>query len=192
MTTGEGGMVATNNDQIAKLCKSMRNQGRDEGMKWLMHNRLGYNYRLSDINCALGIVQLSRISELLRKREQVAALYRQYLSDIEEIVLPSYSDSEATRSWFIYVVLLKEGFSAKQRNGIIEKLRERGIGCNSYFPPIYLQPFYKDMFRYRRGAFPVTDSVSDRTIAIPFYNNLSAKEIRSVAKELKTAIKGKG
>lgn len=189
MTTGEGGIVTTDNEKIDAMAKSMRNQGRDEGMGWLAHNRLGYNYRLSDINCALGIVQLSRINELLRKRQKVADMYKKALSGIKEISLPPDASGDVERSWFVYVVKLVHGFSEEQRNEIILKLRARGIGCNIYFPPIHLQPFYVERFGYKKGDFPVTESVSGRTIAIPFFNNLKDNEINYVAENLAEIIK---
>ncbi len=189
MTTGEGGIVTTDNEKIDAMAKSMRNQGRDEGMGWLAHNRLGYNYRLSDINCALGIVQLGRINELLQKRQKVADMYKKALSGIKEISLPPDSSGDVERSWFVYVVKLAREFSEEQRNNIILKLRARGIGCNIYFPPIHLQPFYVERFGYKRGDFPVTESVSGRTIAIPFFNNLKDNEISYVAENLAEIIK---
>jgi perosamine synthetase len=189
MTTGEGGIVTTDNEKIDAMAKSMRNQGRDEGMGWLAHNRLGYNYRLSDINCALGIVQLSRINELLEKRQNVADMYNTALSGIKEIILPPGSTDEIKRSWFVYVVRLTQDFSQEQRNETIMKLRARGIGCNVYFPPIHLQPFYVEKFGYKEGDFPVTESVSSRTIAIPFYNKLSKDEVKYVSDNLAEIIK---
>jgi len=189
MTTGEGGIVTTDNEKIDAMAKSMRNQGRDEGMGWLAHNRLGYNYRLSDINCALGIVQLSRINELLEKRQKVADMYNTALSGIKEIILPPGATDEIKRSWFVYVVRLTQDFSQEQRNEIIVKLRARGIGCNIYFPPIHLQPFYVEKFGYKEGDFPVTEAVSSRTIAIPFYNKLSKDEVKYVSDNLAEIIK---
>jgi perosamine synthetase len=189
MTTGEGGMIVTNDERIDNLARSMRNQGRDNGMNWLGHDRLGYNYRLSDINCALGIAQLSRIEEILGKREKVAETYRSYLSEIEEIILPPGGSNNIKRSWFVYVIRLKDNFSEKQRNTLIQLLRENGVGCNVYFPAIHLQPFYVDQFGYKRGDYPVTEAISDRTIALPFYNNLSEVDISRVATALKNNIK---
>lgn len=189
MTTGEGGIVTTDDAKIDAMAKSMRNQGRDEGMGWLAHNRLGYNYRLSDINCALGIVQLSRINDLLEKRQKVADMYNTALSGIKEIILPPGSTDEIKRSWFVYVVRLTQDFSQEQRNEIIMKLRARGIGCNIYFPPIHLQPFYVEKFGYREGDFPVTEAVSSRTIAIPFYNKLGKDEVKYVSENLAEIIK---
>jgi len=188
ITTGEGGMIVTNNDRIAVLAASMRNQGRDEGMGWLAHNRLGYNYRISDINCALGIVQLARIEEIVNKRQQVAQLYQSALAEIEEISLPPASSGFLKRSWFVYVIKLDRAFKQRHRDEIIRQLRAKGIGCNVYFPAIHLQPFYRKKFGYKPGDFPITESVADRTIALPFYNNLSKKGIKHVVDALKSII----
>lgn len=189
MTTGEGGIIVTDNDYIAKLSKSMRNQGRDEGMGWLAHTRLGYNYRISDINCALGIVQIERIHEILKARNDVAKMYKDVLSkELPEIILPCEDADGLSRSWFVYVVQLPHKYSEEQRNSVIHHLRERGIGCNCYFPPIHLQPFYKELYGYKEGDFPVTECVSKRSIALPFFNKLSEENIKIVTQELKEAV----
>ena len=185
MTTGEGGMIVTNEEKIASLCRSLRNQGREDGMGWLAHKRLGYNYRLSDINCALGIAQLERIDEMLQKREMVAARYNDLLKDI---VNTPETMAGSKRSWFVYVVRLGESYSKKDRDEILKKLSEKGIGCNNYFPPIHLQPFYREMFGYKESDFVITESVSERTIALPFHNNLKEEEIRYVVDNLKTIV----
>jgi perosamine synthetase len=188
MTTGEGGVLVTDREDIYKLSSSLRNQGRDDGMKWLAHNRLGYNYRLSDINCALGIVQLSRIEEMLNKRVKVANLYKEALLEIPEIILPAEDSGHIKRSWFVYVVRLSPEFSEQQRDKIIEILKKNEIGCNNYFPPIHLEPFYVKQFGFKKGDFPVTESIASRTIALPFFNNLSPESVKYVAKVLKNAI----
>lgn len=189
MTTGEGGMIVTDNKKIAELCFSMRNQGRDEGLKWLVHNRLGYNYRISDINCALGIAQLDRINELLAKREKVALLYNKLLQEIDEIELPVTNNGLFKRSYFVYVIKLDKSFSRRQRDEIITLLKGKGIGCNNYFPAIHLQPFYQKQFGYKKGDFPIAEMVSGQTIALPFYNNIKEKQVLYVVKELKDAIR---
>lgn len=184
ITTGEGGMIVTNDEEIAKLCISLRNQGRSENGGWLAHERLGYNYRLSDINCALGLAQIERIEEILKKRAIVAKMYNEKLKDIDGIIVPSYR-ADVKISWFVYVVRLSDQHSRFERDKIINGLRASGIGCNNYFAPIHLQPFYKDLFGYKEGDFPVTEHVSDRTIALPFFNNLTEEQIDYVVKTLK-------
>jgi perosamine synthetase len=187
MTTGEGGVIVTNNKVIADLCRSMRSQGRGDDDHWLEHTRLGYNYRLSDINCALGIAQLERIEELLAKREQVAQMYNMKLKDWPEVTIP-YSSPEIRRSWFVYVVMLQDEYSGEDRNGVLQELKRRGIGCSNYFSSIHLQSFYMERFCFRQGDFPVTEHISERTIALPFYNNLSETEIDFVVQSLKEII----
>ena len=187
ITTGEGGTIVTNNTELAKLCRSMRNQGREDTDDWLEHYRLGYNYRLSDINCALGIAQLERIEELLAKRKRVAQMYNLRLKDWQEGRIP-FSSPEVKRSWFVYVVVLIDRYSRKDRDKTIQELREQGISCSNYFTPIHLQPFYQKMFGYSKGDFPVTEHVSDRTIVLPFYNNLSEAEIDFVVQNLREIV----
>jgi perosamine synthetase len=185
ITTGEGGAVVTNDENVARLCRSWRNQGRGEDGTWLQHERLGYNYRLSDINCALGLGQLSRLDSILQKRKHVAEMYGQALASVPSVIAPR---PEAGMSWFVYVVRLQDEFTREDRDRILESLRSEGIGCNSYFSPIHLQSFYREMFGFRRGDFPVTEHVADRTIALPFFNNLSLDRIEIVVSSLSRAI----
>ena len=183
MTTGEGGMIVTDDEKIYRLCRSMRNQGRSEDGAWLQHERLGFNYRISDINCALGIAQLERIEEILAKREKVARSYNERLKDIEELMLPHFEENKKI-SWFVYVLRLQDKYSREDRDRVLERLKENGIGCSNYFSPIHLQPFYRKMFGYKEGDFPITEKVSDRTIALPFFNNLKEEEIDYVCENL--------
>ncbi len=187
ITTGEGGLILTDNKKMYDLCRSMRNQGRGDGSGWLNHLRLGYNYRLSDISCALGIVQLQRIEKILKKRERVAKQYSRKLESINGILTP-FCAPNVTMSWFVYVVRLEKEFSRRHRDEILKKLRKKGVSCSSYFSPIHLQPFYRKMFGFKRGDFPVTEFVADRTIALPFYNNLKNSDIGFVVESLKAAI----
>lgn len=183
ITTGEGGIIVTDDDKIANLCKSLRNQGRGENGRWLLHERLGYNYRISDLNCALGIAQLDRIREILDKRNRVANWYFERLSNVEQLVLPSEM-KDGKISWFVYVVRLIDDFSQDDRDRIIDALISKGIGCNCYFPPIHLQPFYMEMFGYRKGDFPITEHISKRTIALPFFSNMSRDQVNYVCDKL--------
>ena len=188
MTTGEGGMLVTNEDGIASLARSMRNQGRGETAAWLQHERLGFNYRLSDINCALGIGQISRIGAMLAKRERVAGWYAERLKGLKDVVVPLAGDGERI-SWFVYVVRLSERFSRQDRDRIIAGMREKGIVCGNYFTPIHLQPFYRKMFGFKEGDFPVTESVSARTIALPFFNDLSEEQASFTINALRNAMR---
>jgi perosamine synthetase len=186
MTTGEGGMVVTDQLRIAQLCRSMRNQGRSGGGAWLMHERLGYNYRLSDINCALGISQLARLKTMLKKRQKVAALYRKHLTGIAGLVRPN-ADGAKDLSWFVYVVRV-QGVRAATRDRIRHELAQRGIQTNNYFQPIHVQPFYRKQFGYAPGDFPVTERVAGETIALPFHNRLSEREINHVCRTLQNIL----
>jgi perosamine synthetase len=188
LTTGEGGVIVTDDDRVARQCYSWRNQGRGDSGGWLEHDEIGYNYRLSDINCALGISQMSRLDEIVTARERVAARYNATLSTIPEIVPPRLDQPDCRISWFVYVVRLADEFTRDHRDQLIAELRKRGIDCRNYFPPIHLQPLYQRMFGYRPGSFPVTERTSDRTLALPFFNRLSDEQIEFVCTELRDAL----
>ena len=190
ITTGEGGALTTNDERVARLSRSWRNQGRGEGSAWLQHETLGYNYRLADINCALGLGQVSRLGSILGMRSKVAEAYRAALADIPELVLPAGTAPGVEQSWFVYVVRLQDEFDREDRDLVLEQLRGEGIGCNNYFAPIHLQGFYRERFGFRQGQFPITEHVSDRTIALPFFNTLSADQIDTVAFALRRAFQG--
>ena len=187
ITTGEGGMILTDEDSLADICVSLRNQGRAKGGGWLSHERLGYNYRLSDINCALGIVQLSRIGQILTKRREVAKWYQQMLADDNRLVVPCEAEG-CQMSWFVFVIRLCDRFSPQQRDGILQEMKNQGIQVGNYFPPVHLQPFIAEQFGYKQGNFPITESVAERTVALPFYNNLTKDEVAIVCNELKKAL----
>jgi perosamine synthetase len=186
ITTGEGGMILTDDDVIADLCISLRNQGRDKDSGWLSHQRLGYNFRLSDINCALGIAQLSRIDEIKSKRSQVAKWYQELLSDEERLIMPRESHA-CDISWFVFVVRLAES-SRNRRYKILDTMTNNGIQTSSYFPPVHLMPFMSEQFGYKKGDFPITEKVSESTIALPFYNNISKDRVALVSNTLKEAL----
>ena len=188
MTTAEGGMVVTDNKRLADLCRSLRNQGRDKGAGWLEHARLGYNYRLSDIHCALGLAQLKRLKRMAHERRKVAQTYDRLFNGCADIELP-FAGCDGTINPFVYVIRLKKGFTRADRDLILKQLRSKGIGCHHYFAPIHLQPFYRRMFNYKPGDYPVTEAVADRTIALPFFNQLSRAQMGYVVTHLKKSIK---
>ena len=183
LTTGEGGMMVTNDQQTADLVRSLRNQGRDAAGGWLAHQRLGYNFRISDINCALGIAQLERLDEILAQRKRVAELYLQRLEGETRIRLQRIRD-DVEMSWFVFVVRLTDDYPPEARDKILTQLGERGIGCSNYFAPIHLQPFYVSEHGYRQGDFPVTEALAARTIALPFHHQVTADDVDRVCTEL--------
>jgi perosamine synthetase len=187
ITTGEGGMILTDDDSMADVCVSLRNQGRSKEGGWFGHERLGYNFRLSDINCALGIVQLSRIEQIKAQRKQVAKWYQEMLADDERIIVPA-EPADCDMSWFVFVIRLADNFSRQQRDRILEQMRKRGIQVSNYFPPVHLQPFMARQYGYKDGDFPVTESVCKSTIALPFYNNLPRDQVAVVCETLKEVI----
>ena len=189
VTTGEGGVIVTDDDEIARLCRSMRNQGRDDASGWLAHERLGYNYRLPDISCALGIVQLERIEDILRARQRVADAYRERLADVPGVHAPFVAAATTRMSWFVYVIRLADEYTRDDRDQVIHELRRNGIGATNYFPPIHLQPFYRRQFGFREGAYPITERISSRTIALPFHNNVTPAETDEVVQQLRAALR---
>ncbi|HEB13500.1 MAG TPA: DegT/DnrJ/EryC1/StrS family aminotransferase, partial [candidate division CPR3 bacterium] len=187
-TTGEGGVVLTDDKNIAELCQSMANQGRKvEGGKWLEHVRLGYNYRLPEIQCAIGLVQLSREKEILQKREEVARLYTEKIRKIKGVEIPFVAPN-VKMSWFVYVPRLSKEHTKEQRDKVIAYLENKGIQSRAYFQVLHLQPLYKKMFGYKEGDFPIAEDVSNRTIALPFFTRISEEEIDYVVNTLKEAM----
>ena len=186
ITTGEGGLVVTDDDRLADLCRSMRNQGRDTAA-WLSHARLGYNYRMSEITAALGAAQMRRIAEILAKRRAAAALYNRVLADIDDVHLPPMAEPDKA-SWFVYVIRLADRYTQPDRDAVMKHLQAAGVGCNPYFVPIHLQPYIMEMFGTRPGQFPVTERVAARTIALPFFGNLSEPQTLRVRQVLVDAL----
>jgi perosamine synthetase len=187
--TGEGGVLVTDNEELAGLAKSMRNQGRGESGEWLDHERLGYNYRMDELSAALGCSQMERIEEILEKRAKVAGMYGEKLAEVEEVEVPFVAPYVNKMSWFVYVIKLERGIN---RNKVIKYLNEEGVQCKPYFTPIHLQPFYGKMFGYKEGDFPVTEDVTGRTIALPFFNNLKEEQIDYVVSKLKCGLQAQG
>ena len=187
ITTGEGGCITTNADDIADLCRSLRNQGRADDAR-MEHVHLGYNYRMDELSAAVGCAQLERFAELQARRSDVAAWYRAALEDMQDdLVLPP-EPGDRTRSWFVYVVRLKDHFTADARDRLMAHLGEAGIGCAPYFPCIHLQPYYRRRFGYERGAFPIAEAVSDRSLALPFFTGLKQEEVSRVAMAVRQAL----
>lgn len=186
ITTGEGGLVVTGDPELAREIRAMRNHGRYESDEWHQHSILGYNYRLSEIHCALGCAQMRRLPEILALREQVARRYEALLRDIPELVLPPTEVAGIRLSWFVYVARLRAPFTQEQRDAILRMLHQRGIGCGRYFAPIHSQPAYAEM--PVRWPLPVTESVSRRTLALPFFTSLGDEEIARVSHALRESV----
>jgi perosamine synthetase len=183
ITTGEGGAIVTNNAKIAASVRMLRNQGRSESGEWLQHEELGYNYRISELNCALGVEQLKRIGEILERREAVARGYHQRLQNHPHLELPAIALPRRRISWFVYVVRLRGPFTAGHRDQLLQEMAGRGIGCGRYFAPIHLQPAYRS-FPNRKGNLLVTESQSARTLALPFFNRITEGQIEEVCNTL--------
>jgi perosamine synthetase len=186
ITTGEGGLVVTGDAHLAREMRAMRNHGRYESDEWHQHSILGYNYRLSEIHCALGCAQMRRLPEILAARERVARLFGALLGEIAALVLPPRDVRDVQLSWFVYVVRLREQFSLDQRDAIVRILQQRGIGCGRYFAPIHTQLAYADL--PLRRPLPVTESISRRTLALPFFTRLGEEEAAHVARVLRESI----
>jgi len=185
LTTGEGGMVTTADAALKKRMDSERNQGRAPDMGWLDHDRLGFNYRLSDVASAIGLVQLERLDELLAGRAAVAALYREALTGIEGLELPCEDTDGASRGWFVFVVQLPHGI---ERDDTVRALRARGVQSKPYLPAIHLMSYYRETFGHREGEFPVCEDVAARSIALPFFPGLREDQVQRVAAALRTVL----
>jgi perosamine synthetase len=183
ITSGEGGMLVTNDSNVAVLARKLRNQGRRESGEWLQHDELGYNYRISELSCALGASQLQRLESILERREAVAREYHRRLETEFGLQLPTLELPRRRISWFVYVLRLRESFSAAQRDHIFREMASRGIECGRYFAPIHLQPAYRSQ-PHRCMALTRTESIAARTLALPFFNNISVEQIEEVCKTL--------
>lgn len=185
MTLGEGGVVVTHSDDIGKMVRSLRNQGRGEMGSWLEHERLGYNYRLPEMSAALGVCQLKRIEKFLDKRERVAMMYAERLRGFDW-VRPPVVRPYVRMSWCLYDVTLAEGLD---RDPVMEAMQAHGIPTRGYFSPVHLQPYIREKWGCREGDLPVTESMARRSLALPFFNNLTEEQVDRVVSELAEAVK---
>ncbi|MCE5328015.1 MAG: DegT/DnrJ/EryC1/StrS family aminotransferase [Planctomycetaceae bacterium] len=187
VTTGEGGVIVTDNDELAEACRSMRNQGRSSENANVF-TRLGYNYRLTEVAAALGERQMLRLDDILHQRRLIARMYNEMLAPLD-IHLPPCPDIEHA-SWFAYVIRLPDRFSASQRDKILDHLNARGIAVQAYFPAIHLQPYIQELLGIERGDFPVCECVADRTIVLPFFVGMTPEMILRIVEELKKTLAG--
>lgn len=179
ITTGEGGMVVTNSKEIYNLCDSMRNQGRGGSGDWLVHERLGYNYRMDEMSASLGITQLQKIDWMIGEKRKIAYWYNETLSDVNGIEIPVIGPNR-THSWFIYVIRVKRG----KRDKLMDELGKMGIQTKPYLPVIHLQPFMRKMFNFEKGDFPKAEEIAKETLALPLYIGLKPKDIEYISDKI--------
>lgn len=185
ITTGEGGMIVTNSKTIYELCDSMRNQGRDRSGDWLVHERIGYNYRLDEMSASLGITQLKKIDWMIEEKMRIVSWYNSLLQGIAGIDIPVVGQ-DRTHSWFVYVIRVKKG----KRNKLMNQLGNLGIQTKPYLPVIHLQPFMKKMFNFKEGDFPVAEKVADETLALPLYIGLKHRDIEYISDRIRKILNG--
>jgi dTDP-4-amino-4,6-dideoxygalactose transaminase len=198
LTTGEGGMLIPRDAAMARIARSERNQGRALDMSWVDHERLGFNYRLTELQAAIGVGQLERLDDLLAARARVAALYGERLAALDYgapagdgdpagLVLPCADRGEARRSWFIYAVRLPSG---ADRDAVVADLDQRGIESKAYMPCIHLMPHYREQFGFREGQFPIAEDASARLLALPFFGDITEGQVDRVCEALAEALQG--
>ena len=180
ITTGEGGMVVTDDDALAEDLRSLRNQGRDTDGTWLNHVQLGYNYRLDDLSAAIGVAQLERLAALRAGRARAAESYARALGDVDAVQLPT-AGPEDDVDWFVYVVRLHPDVD---RARLMQTMSRRGVPSRPYFSPLHLQPLYRELLGHVPGDFPVTERVAATTLALPWSSRLSDEDVEYVAEAL--------
>ncbi len=185
ITTGEGGMIITDDDHAADFMRALRNQGRAPGDTWLQHTHLGYNYRLDEMSAALGLSQMDRLDILLQNRARVASLYDKHLADIEEVTPPQIVANTTMVSWFVYVIRVDKTID---RDHFAVILKQKGVPVRPYFAPIHIQPYMKQMFGYKLGDFTVTEDLGDRSLALPFSGTMTEEEIVTVCQCIAEAL----
>jgi perosamine synthetase len=184
MTTGEGGVIIPTDPDAAARLRSERNQGRAVDMGWLDHDRLGFNYRLSDVAAAIGLGQVEKLPSLLERRAAVAAMYAERLANVQGLAAPMAARGLEVRSWFVYVVRLED---AVDRDAVIGRLRERGIDSKDYLPSVHLFPHIREL-GYREGQFPVAEAASAHSMALPFFPQMTEEQVERVCDELAAAV----
>ncbi|GIV62072.1 MAG: polysaccharide biosynthesis protein [Rhodothermaceae bacterium] len=187
ITTGEGGCITTDDDTLAARCRSMRNHGRGDDAI-MEHVRLGFNYRMSELQAALGCAQLERLPDLLARRAALARRYAEALAPLADDLLLPADPPGLRRSWFVYVVCLRDHFTEEARDLLMQRLQAAGIASAPYFPAIHLQPYYRKRFGFRPGLFPICEAVSARTLALPFFPGLPDDAPLRVAEALRQAL----
>lgn len=179
ITTGEGGMIVTNSDEIAELCRAYRNQGRGAMSAWLEHDHLGFNYRMDEMSAALGCTQMAKLDRILSDRENVARMYLEELKSFKDIRTQVIKDN-VVMSWFVFVVTLPE---YSDRNSVMKELESKGIPSRAYFSPVHTQKYFNGKVQ-TNCHLPVTMDVSSRTIALPFHGMMTKEEVSFVVENL--------
>lgn len=187
MTTGEGGVIVTNNRKTYELCASLRNQGRAENMQWLDHKYLGYNYRMDEMSAALGLAQLQKLNFMIKQRQKIAGWYNKYFGSFSSVAETPATAEGNNHTWFVYVVKIRN--KKVDRDRVIEDLLKIGISTKPYLPSIHLFSFYKDKFGFKKGDFPVAEAVSRSSLALPFYIGLKEDDIKYIASHVVKVIK---
>ena len=185
LTTGEGGVVTTHSEEEWQVLKSLRNQGRSYDSRWFHHVRVGFNYRLTDLQAALGIGQLEKLDQLLAMRSAVAARYGELLSSVDGVEPPLADDAEHTRSWFVYVVKVARGID---RDAVLARMAEQGVEAGHYVPAVHLQPYMRERYGFAEGMCPVAEDACDRTLALPFFPQLEPEDQQHVVAALAAAL----
>jgi dTDP-4-amino-4,6-dideoxygalactose transaminase len=185
LVTGEGGMM-TGPPSVLERSRSERNQGRGNDMSWIAHDRLGFNYRLSDLAAAIGVAQLERADRILTERSRIAALYTERLQHIDGVLPPLEDHTPVRRSWFVYVVQIDDDID---RDGLVERLAGRGVASKAYLPCIHLQPFYRERFGFKGGEFPVAERASSRSLALPFFTTMTEAQVEHVCDVLSQVLR---
>ena len=185
ITTGEGGVVATHSEDEWRELKSLRNHGRSYDARWFHHVRLGFNYRITDLQAALGIAQLEKLDRILELRAEVAARYRELLASVDGVEPPLPDDADHRRSWFVYVVKLARGLD---RERVLSKLASQGVEAAHYVPCVHLQPYMRERYGFSEGLCPVAEDASRRTLALPFFTELTAEDQERTVAVLREAL----
>ena len=187
ITTGEGGVLVTSDERLARQARILRNQGRDPTLSWEDHAEIGFSYRLSDMNSALGISQLKRLEHVIEKRQRLAESYDRRLCSVKDLICPPLSNAIGRISWFVYPVRLSARFTRADRDWICGSLASKGIATGKYFAPLHRQPVLRKC-GVSTTNLPGTELVADRIIALPFFNELTDSEIEEVCRALEESI----
>ncbi len=187
LTTGEGGMVTTNDPKLAETLRRFRNHGissearqRQDAGQWFYEMvLLGYNYRLTDIACALGISQLGKLEANLARRREIAARYLTAFSDLSAVEVPAVRQG-VEPAWHLFPIRLKPKKLSSGRAEVFRALRAENLGVNVHYVPVHTHPYYRSRFGYPCGAYPVAEDAYERLISLPMFHSMSAQDVEDV------------